>query len=127
MSEPSFSGPGPDQIYLEHLKAGRFMLQVCGACSQSVFPPRTLCSKCGAPALGFVEASGAGVVYSTTINRRRAEAGGPINLALIDLKEGPRLMSRVEGVAPNAVKIGMAVRALIKHAPDGPLLVFEAR
>ena len=52
---------------------------------------------------------------STTrwVVRRKADKGGDYNVALIDLKEGARMMSRVEGVAPTEVKIGMAVSAHI--------------
>ena len=45
-------------------------------------------------------------VYATTVVRRRDEA--PYNVALIDTPEGRR-MTRVEGVAPEEVRIGMAV------------------
>ena len=47
------------------------------------------------------------------------------NLALIDLAEGPRMMSRVEGLAPQDVKIGMSVRAKIVSEEDRPIVVFE--
>jgi uncharacterized OB-fold protein len=70
--------------------------------------------------------SGTGTVYSTTVMRRKAEAGGDYNVALIDLQEGPRLMSRVEGVAPQDVKIGMAVTARIASGGDeGHFIVFD--
>ena len=47
------------------------------------------------------------------------------NLALIDLAEGPRMMARVDGIAPEAVKIGMEVKAKIVRENDQPLVVFE--
>ena len=46
------------------------------------------------------------------------------NVALIDLAEGVRLMSRVEGVAPEDVRIGMPVQAKIVRDNERPLLVF---
>ena len=48
-----------------------------------------------------------GTVYATTVVRPRD--GEPYNVALVDLPEGRR-MTRVEGVAPEAVRIGMQVR-----------------
>ena len=48
-----------------------------------------------------------GTVYATTVVRPRGEE--PYNVALVDLPEGRR-MTRVEGVAPEAVRIGMPVR-----------------
>ena len=47
------------------------------------------------------------------------------NVALIDLAEGPRMMSRVEGVAPEAVRIGMAVKARVASEGDGFVVVFD--
>jgi len=45
--------------------------------------------------------------------RRKPVDGGDTNIVLVDLTEGVRLMSRVAGVAPEQVKIGMAVSARI--------------
>jgi uncharacterized OB-fold protein len=45
-----------------------------------------------------VQASGIGTVHATSVVRQRPEKGrGVYNLALIDLKEGPRMVSRIEG------------------------------
>jgi uncharacterized OB-fold protein len=71
------------------------------------------------------EASGEGTVYATTVTRRRAEQGGDYNVALVDLAEGPRMMSRVVGVAPEAVSIGMKVRAKIDELNGAPAVLFE--
>jgi uncharacterized OB-fold protein len=67
-----------------------------------------------------MEASGRGTVYATTTVRERQ---GNYNISLIDLAEGPRMMSRVEGIAPEAVRIGMAVSARIADSPTR--IVFE--
>lgn len=50
-----------------------------------------------------------GTVYATTVVRRRGEE--PYNLVLVDFDDGTRRMSRVEGPAPEDVRIGMRVRA----------------
>lgn len=120
-----FSGPGPDKIYRDHLAAGRFELPRCLDCGKHHFYPRALCPHCASPRLEFQPASGKGVVYSTSVVRQKPEAGGDYNVALIDLAEGPRLMSRVDGIAPTDVKIGMAVTARIITERDQPLLVFQ--
>jgi hypothetical protein len=119
-----FEGPGPERQYHEALKSGKFQIQRCGACSRHVFFPRVVCSHCGSPELSWIAPSGKGTVYSTTVMRRKADAGGDLNLALIDLEEGVRMMSRVEGVAPGQVRIGMAVQARIVDAKEQPLVVF---
>lgn len=100
------------------------MLQRCRPGGHFFFYPRVLCPACGASDLNWVEASGAGVVYSTTVVRRKADQGGDYNVALVDLSEGPRMMSRVEAASPESVSIGMPVKARLLR--DGvPLIVFE--
>ena len=47
------------------------------------------------------------------------------NVVLVDLDEGPRMMSRVEGIAPEAVRIGMRVRARVALQGDEPVVVFD--
>jgi uncharacterized OB-fold protein len=121
-----FSGPGPDAVYRANLAAGKFALQICTACGgKPVFPPRAICPHCGSTDLRWQAASGGGTIYSTTVVRDRPENGGDRNIALIDLAEGARLMSRVEGLPPDQVRIGMTVKARIARTDAGPLLVFD--
>lgn len=114
----------PEAEWRAHLEAGRFMLQRSRASGGYVFYPRVAEPKTGAEDLEWAEASGAGVVHAVTLVRKKDPAE-TYNVALIDLAEGPRLMSRVDGIAPAAVRIGMAVRARIIREADKPLLVFE--
>ena len=116
--------PGPEQFYKDKLAQGRFEIQKCAGCGKHVFYPRVICPHCGADKLGWVAASGAGVVYSTTVVRRKPDAGGDYNVALVDLAEGPRMMSRVAGVEPTAVKIGMKVKARIAKDGEAPVVEF---
>jgi uncharacterized OB-fold protein len=122
--EMPFGEIGPERLYREALAAGRFQIQHCSACGRHVFYPRVLCSHCGATALEWVAPSGRGTVYSTTVIRRKPDAGGDINIALVDLEEGVRMMSRVDGVPPAEVRIGMAVTARISTDGPQPLVVF---
>ena len=118
--------PSMSSQYQAALDADTFQIQRCQACQQAIFYPRELCPHCGSDQLAWEPASGQGTVYSTTVIRRKADAGGDYNVALIDLAEGPRMMSRVEGMAPADVKIGMAVKAqVITHNGKG-LVVFNA-
>jgi len=111
--------------YQAELDAGRFAIQQCTSCQQHVFTPRELCPHCGASPLRWVRPSGQGTVYSTTTIARKAEAGGDYNVALIDLDEDVRMMSRIEGIAPERVQIGMRVTAqTIQHNGKG-LVVFH--
>ena len=123
MPEPD--DPGPERLYQQALSEGRFLIQKCASCGACIHYPRLLCTHCGSDRLQTIEASGNGTVYSTSVIRRRPERGGDYNVALIDLDEGPRLMSRVEGVEPGAVTIGMKVEVRIATVDDAPLLVFR--
>jgi hypothetical protein len=118
----------PDLAYRHHLSEGRFMLQRCRTSGRYVFYPRIAEPRSGSTDLEWVEASGRGTVYSTTTVRPRPPAPA-YNVALIDLAEGPRMMSRVVGVAVQDIRIGMAVRARIFTEDSGedgaPLVVFE--
>jgi uncharacterized OB-fold protein len=116
---------GPEQAFAAALREGRFLIQRCTATGKHVFYPRVLSPHSGEATLEWVEASGRGTVHSTTVVRRKPDQGGDYNVALIDLEEGPRLMSRVEGIAPTEVAIGMPVAAAIIEEEGEPLVVFR--
>lgn len=114
----------PEQEFLAYLEQGEFMLQRSRSSGNFLFYPRVAEPGTGATDLEWVKASGAGTVYSTTVIRQKPPKTD-YNLALIDLAEGPRMMSRVQNIPPERVKIGMAVRALVIREDGGPLVVFE--
>lgn len=116
---------GPEEQFRSYLAEGRFMLQRSASTGAHVFYPRPFIPGTGETDLEWVEASGEGVVYSTTVNRRSPEKGGTFNLALIDMAEGVRMLSRVVGTAPEDVRIGMTVRARIEDLNGGPAVVWE--
>ena len=116
---------GPDQQFIAYLRQDKFMLQRCGVDGTYLFYPRVLCPHCGSRELEWTKVSGRGTVYSTTVVRRKAEDGGDYNIALVDLAEGPRMMSRVEGIDPHDVRIGMLVSARIDSGDESPLVVFS--
>ncbi|HLR29007.1 MAG TPA: OB-fold domain-containing protein [Paenalcaligenes sp.] len=115
---------GAEQYYHQLLAEGVFAIQQCTGCEQYVFYPRMLCPHCGHKGLRWQAAKGLGTVYSTTIVRRRPDRGGDYNVALIDLDEGVRMMSRVDGVSPEEVTIGMRVHSQITEGAEGPMVVF---
>lgn len=114
----------PEQEYFAHLAQGRFMLQRSRSSGEFFFYPRVAAPVTGARDLEWAEVSGRGVVYAVTIMRPKPPQA-PYNVVLVDLQEGPRMMSRVEGVEPQAVRIGMAVKARITTQDDKPLVVFD--
>ncbi|MDR5777163.1 MULTISPECIES: OB-fold domain-containing protein [unclassified Caballeronia] len=115
----------PEKEFIEHLSAGRFMLPKETVSGRFIFPPRVAEPLSGRTSLEWHEASGRGTVYAVTVVHPKAP-DTPYNVALIDLAEGPRLMSRVIGVQPDEVVIGMPVMARIIEESFGKVLVFEA-
>lgn len=114
----------PDADFQRFLQEGRFMIQRGRSSGCHHFYPRAIEPGTGNDDLEWVPASGLGTVYSTTVVRTRPPAPS-YNVALIDLAEGPRMMSRVEGLAPEAVAIGMAVRARIVNEGALAFVVFD--
>ncbi|QTL04794.1 OB-fold domain-containing protein [Aquabacter sp. L1I39] len=120
---PPLCASAADKTYLAHLATGAFHIQRCDDCGKGVFYPRAICPHCGGQSLSWFRPSGAGTVYSTTTVRGRDRM---YNVCLVDLDEGPRLMSRVVGMDSLDVKIGLRVTAKVIETDDGtPLLVFE--
>lgn len=122
-------GPGPVEQFREHLRQGRFMLQKCSRSNRYFYYPRAATMDAASSELQWVEVSGAGEVYSTTIVRQKPERGGNYNISIVQLAEGPRMLTRVLGIDPTSVSIGMKVTARIEM-PDwdpkakAPIVVF---
>jgi hypothetical protein len=114
---------GPDRQFQAYLAGGRFMIQRGIETGTYVFYPRAVAPWTGED-LEWIEASGRGTVYSATCVRKRPPEAD-IGIVLVDLEEGPRMMSRVEGIAPDAVPIGLNVKARIVPDGEGFLVVFD--
>jgi len=114
----------PDLEFQGFLKQGRFMLQRSRSNQQHFFYPRVLQPGTGCTDLEWVEACGLGTVYAVTVIRPKPPAE-PYNVALVDLDEGPRLMTRVERLPAEQVAIGMRVRARISDDPEQFFVVFD--
>ncbi len=105
----------PLATYVSHLKRGELGYQFSPSTHQVVFYPRVIAPVTGAADLEWRVSKGLGTVHATTVVHPRD--GGPYNVCLVDVDEGFRMMSRIEGVAPAEVKIGMRVKFRV-HLPD---------
>lgn len=115
----------PTATYFKHLSEGRFMIQHSPSTGEWVFYPRMIAPRTGAIDLEWTEPSGLGTVYATTVKRVKPPAPS-INIAIVELDEGPRMMTHVQGIAADAVRIGMRVRAKIVDGLDNNrIVVFE--
>jgi uncharacterized OB-fold protein len=107
--------PDPDSApYWQAAHDGRLLVQRCDNCRTRQLYPRDRCISCRGP-VTWEEASGRGTVYSFTIIRqnyvRPFRDQIPYVVALVDLEEGPRVMTNIVECDPESVEIGMAVQA----------------
>ena len=115
--------------YWAALRQGQLLVQRCQECGHHQLYPRDRCVACRGE-VTFVEASGRATVYSFTVIRqqylRPFRDWVPYVVALVDLEEGPRLMTNIVGVDPDDVSIGMAVRARFEPvSEDAGIALFE--
>ena len=110
--------------YEAFLARGELAYQV-DAAGRPVFFPRVLAPADREGPLAWRVSAGLATVYATTFITPKGEPA--YNVALIDMDEGYRLMSRVEGIPAEQVRIGMRVKARVRPAQgdDGPYPVFE--
>jgi uncharacterized OB-fold protein len=109
---------------LAHLEKNELAYQFSPQANRAVFFPRIVCPFTGSDKLEWRVSAGRGTVHATTVVH--PAEGAPFNVALVDCDEGFRLMSRVEDIAPDAVRIGMRVKFRV-HRPGGeepPMPVF---
>jgi hypothetical protein len=104
----------PLTAYIAFLERGELGYQFSPSANAAVFYPRVIAPRTGADDLEWRVSAGLGTVYATTVVHQ--QKGEPYNVALIDVDEGFRMMSRVEDVAPTKVKIGMRVTFRVHHA-----------
>jgi len=104
--------PGTEFFWRE-AKAHRLTIPQCQDCGKHHFYPRALCPHCFSDRLEWTQISGKGTVYSYTVARKPAGPAFlpdvPYVIALVDLAEGPRMMSNVMTASPDSVRIGDAV------------------
>lgn len=117
-----------EQPFIDGCHQGILRLQRCTRCRRHQFYPRLVCSHCWARELEWVDASGRGRIATFTVVRLPVSSAheAPYVVALVDLEEGPRMMSKITGCDPEAVRIGKAVKvAFIEVSDEPPLPVFE--
>ena len=116
---------GPDQTFQRALANKEILLPKCDDCGAFHFFPRVLCPHCHGTAISWIPSNGKGRVHTTTVVRRKPEHGGDYNVCMVELEEGVRMMSRVEGIAPGEVVIDMAVTAFVGEAEGAPVVLFK--
>ncbi len=119
----SAASQSPRARFLDHAARGELAYQR-GAGGRAVFPPRLVAPLGVGDPLEWAVSGGLGRVHSVTLVHPRGEAA--FALALVDLDEGFRMMSRVDAEDPATVTIGARVRVSFRPLEEGgpPLPVF---
>ncbi|MPS29742.1 MAG: hypothetical protein E2576_21000 [Alcaligenaceae bacterium] len=110
--------------YLAFLEQGKLAFQRDLESGRAVFYPRVAVPGTGGCGLAWEASAGMGTVHAVTTVHYRGDAA--LNVSLIDMDEGFRLMSRIEGIPASEVRIGMRVRMRVHRPDEGqPYPVFD--
>lgn len=121
------------QPFWDGADAGKLVIQQCHDCSSHYFPPAPICPKCSSRDTRWVEASGEATLYSYVLTNApwpHWKTAGPMSVALVALKEGPRLISTVVGCeqTPENLRIDMPLTATWRAFGDRQrVLCFEPK
>ena len=113
--------PTPEtQPYWDGCAAGELRIQRCLDCGEPFFYPRQLCPSCGSANVEWFTASGRATLYSYVINHRPAagfEAEAPYAIAVVQLAEGPRMMTSIRGVPaiPETLVLDMSLHVAFEQ------------
>jgi uncharacterized OB-fold protein len=129
--------PDPDvdtEGFWEATADGRLALCRCTECRVWLQPPLERCRLCDG-ATAFEDVAGTGTIHSFVVQRQPAVVGYldtiPYVIALVELDEqaGLRLPTRIVGVEPEEVTVGLPVVAELIDLPGGDykVAVFRPR
>jgi len=112
-------------------KARRLVIQRCNACERYRFPPEPSCVYCGAPEAAWTAVSGRATLWSWTVGHPPllpyfAERA-PWPVAVVELEEGPRMVTNVIDVPVEQYEVGMALVADYEDVDDEITLVVFRR
>lgn len=108
--------------FWEGTRAHELRLQRCNACGSYRFPPQVLCRECLAVEHEWTPVSGKATVYSFVVQHRPATPAFaddvPYVVAVVELSEGPLLLTNIVGCAPDEITAGMPVEVTFVDATD---------
>jgi len=120
-----FDLPTPDDDTLpfwEACREGTFLLRHCAACGEFHYYPRPFCPKCWSADVEWVPASGRARLYTYSVVHANDLPPWPERVpyvaAVVDLEEGPRVMTNVEGCDFDEIEIGMPLVVAFKPIAD---------
>ena len=95
--------------YWEGARGGKLMIPKCRACGKPFMYPRVACPFCASRDIGWVQATGRGRLFSFEIAHqilnKAFKVKTPVVLAMVELEEGPRLLTNLVGIEPDPRRI----------------------
>ncbi len=115
--------------YWDAAREHRLVVQKCNTCGEFWFPPSQRCAHCLSDDHAWTAVKGTGTVFSFVTYQRLYHKGWdgevPYVVAVIELDEGPRMLSAVVGIPPEKVACDMAVKVVFDDVtPDATLPKF---
>jgi uncharacterized protein len=121
--------PVPDPLtepYWQGLREGELRIQHCRACDARWHPPLPICPECLGNAVEWQPVCGRGTLHTYTVVHHAVHpallARVPYVVALVDLSEGPRVVTNIVGVEAEDLRIGMPVRLILQDLASGDVL-----
>lgn len=109
--------------FWEATEGKRLTVQRCADCSAWIWYPRSACTACLGEDLRWTEVSGEGSVYAVSVHYRpgvaEMEDRVPYAVALVELREGVRMLTNVVGCDPESVQVGQRVSVAWELLSDG--------
>lgn len=121
----------PAEAHREALDARRLTFQRCRSCNQAWLPAREECPKCWSSEWAWEDASGEAevvswVIYHTAFDKRFADRL-PYNVAVVQLAEGPRMVTNLLELPEGEDVIGRKVTLAFEEDFGRPLPRFRLR
>jgi uncharacterized OB-fold protein len=120
-----FDLPAPDLEsvpFWDAAKDGRLLIKHCNACGENHYYPRPFCPKCWSDDVEWLEASGRATLYTwSVVHVNELPPFGervPYVAAVVDLDEGPRMMTNVVDCEFDDLEVGMALDAVFHPTSD---------
>lgn len=114
--------------FWEAAARGEVLYQECPECGHRQLYPRALCTACAAEP-EWRQAAGTGTVHTYTVIHQNWAAPfkelSPYVVAVVELDEGPRLMTNIIDCDPSEVSIGLRVEARTFPVEDLGLVFFR--
>jgi uncharacterized protein len=121
-----FDHPTPDnytRAWWEAAAQERLLVVRCAQCSRAHYYPRPFCPRCGSDEVSWEQASGSATLYTWSVVHRNDlppfDENVPYVAAVVELAEGPRMMTNVVACDPDKLEVGMDLRVVFESIGEG--------